>query len=183
MTLFPVMAAVLAGLAFSSQAGAQAVSDSRSTVAPVTDRIVTATALLPVSRDVAFEYFTNNELLESWLTAAADVEAREGGKYELFWEPGDPENNSTIGCRITAVATGQFIAFQWRSPEQYKEFANRSDPLTHVVVWFVPEGSGTRVHLVHSGWRSDSDWEEARRWQERAWTGAFRQLEQIAARK
>lgn len=167
----------------SGDVGGRVVAEARSTVAPVTDRIVTASALLPVSRDVAFEYFTKDELIESWLTTAANVEAVEGGRYELFWEPGDRENNSTIGCRVTAVAPGQFIAFQWRSPRQYKEFANRSDPLTHVVVLFVPEGAGTRVHLVHSGWRSDPDWEEARQWQERAWAGAFRQLERVVARE
>lgn len=178
-----VLSAILIGLAVSGDAGGQAVAEVRSTVAPVTDRIVTASALLPVPRDVAFEYFTKNELIEAWLSAAADVEAVEGGRYELFWEPGDRENNSTIGCRVTAVAPGQFIAFQWRSPRQYKEFANRSDPLTHVVVLFVPEGAGTRVHLVHSGWRSAPDWEAARQWQERAWAGAFRQLEQVVTRE
>lgn len=178
-----VLPAILVSLAIPGEAGVRAMSDARSTVAPVTDRIVAASALLPVPPDVAFAYFTKNELLENWLTAAADVEAREGGKYELFWEPADRQNNSTIGCRVTAVAPGQFIAFQWRSPRHFKEFANRSDPLTHVVVLFAPEGAGTRVHLIHSGWRSDADWEEARRWQERAWTGAFRQLEQIAGRQ
>jgi hypothetical protein len=50
------------------------------------------------------------------------------------------------------------------------------------VVTFVPEGGGTRVHLVHSGWRSDEAWEEARVWQERAWGLALRKLEQVAGR-
>lgn len=157
-------------------------SKPRSTVAPVTDHVVTATAFLPMPPDEAFEYFTDDDLLQSWLTAAADVEARVGGKYELFWDPADRENNSTIGCRITAIASGQLLAFQWRSPAQYKAFANAADPLTHVVVAFVGEGAGTRVHLVHSGWRSDPEWEDARLWQERAWTGAFQQLERVARR-
>jgi hypothetical protein len=153
-----MQSAILIGLAVSGDAGGQAVVEVRSVVAPVTDRIVTGAALLPVPRNVAFEYFTRNDLLESWLTAAADVEAVEGGRYELFWEPE-------------------------RSPRQYKEFANRSDPLTHVVVLFVPEGAGTRVHLVHSGWRSDPEWEEARRWQDRAWAIALRQLERVVPRE
>ena len=151
-------------------------------MAPVTDRVVVVSASLPVPPERAFRYFTENELLESWLTAVADVEARPGGKYELFWQPDDRENDSTIGCRVTAVVPGELIAFQWRSPKQFKAFANDADPLTHVTVAFVPQGSGTSVHLVHSGWRSSEPWEEARQWQERAWTVAFRALERVATR-
>jgi len=51
----------------------------------------------------AYEMFTVNKLLQSWLTKLADVEPVVGGKYELFWDPEDKENNSTIGCKITAI--------------------------------------------------------------------------------
>lgn len=153
---------------------------SRSVIAPVRDRVIHVTALVAVPPARAFEYFTKADLLEGWLTASADVDPQVGGKYELFWEPADPENNSTIGCRITAVQADQFIAFQWRSPKQFKSFANGADPLTHVVVSFLPEGPGTRIHLLHSGWRSSAEWEEACIWQERAWTGALKKLEEIA---
>lgn len=156
-------------------------SEARSTTGPAEDRVITASAFVPLPCEQAFFHFTKNELLEKWLTAAADVDPRVGGRYELYWEPADRDNNSTIGCRVTAIASGQFIAFQWRSPKQFKAFANAADPLTHVVVLFVPEGSGTRVHLVHSGWRSGPEWEGARIWQERAWNGAFDQLERVAA--
>lgn len=117
----------------------------------------------------AFNLFTDPRGLESWLTEKAVVEPEVGGKYELFWEPDDPENNSTIGCRITALAAGEMIAFDWRSPRQFKHFTNSADPLTHVVVAFVPAGEETRVHVLHSGWRSTPEWQEARAWQERAW--------------
>ncbi len=160
--------------------GGETMSTPRSAVAPTADKIIHVQALIAVPPARAFSYFTTDELLEAWLTAAADVEPKVGGKYELFWEPDDRENNSTIGCRVTALVPGQLIAFQWRSPKQFKAFANTADPLTHAVVTFVPEGSGTRVHLIHAGWRSGADWEEARVWQERAWTGAFKALERSA---
>ncbi|MEX2326592.1 MAG: SRPBCC domain-containing protein, partial [Pseudomonadales bacterium] len=140
---------------------------TRSLIEPVTDHVIHVAAFVAVQPARAFEYFTNADLLTTWLTAAAEVEPKIGGKYELFWEPHDRENNSTIGCRITALKADQFIAFQWRSPKQFKAFANGADPLTHVVVSLVPEGAGTRIHLVHAGWQSSPDWEEARIWQER----------------
>lgn len=156
------------------------VADLRSLVEPVTDHVIHLTALVSVEPSRAFEYFTSSELLQVWLTFEADVEPEVGGRYELFWDPSDRENNSTIGCRITALAQDQLLSFQWRSPEQFKAFANTADPLTHVVVTFIPEDTGTRIHLVHSGWRSGAEWDEARIWQERAWTGGLRKLEEIA---
>lgn len=161
----------------------QNMTPPRNPVLPVTDKVIHVSAFVPVPPARAWAYFTNNALLQSWLTASADVEPKVGGKYELFWQPDDRENNSTIGCRVTAVAPEQFIAFQWRSPKQFKPFANAADPLTHVVVTFIPESGGTRVHLIHAGWRSSPEWEEARTWQERAWIGALKELEQVASRR
>ena len=73
------------------------------------DKIIIETAVLNLStKDKAFEMFTTNKNLENWLTAKANVEAKTGGKYELFWEPDDPENNSTIGCKILAIDSPNF---------------------------------------------------------------------------
>ncbi len=144
------------------------------------DKIIHLTATLRCDAQRAFELFTVNHLLESWLTNAADVEPIVGGKYELFWQPDDRENNSTIGCHITAIQPGQFLSFEWRSPKQYKRFANNADPLTHAVIFFIPGNGCTLVHLIHSGWRSTPDWEEARQWQRRAWEEALRGLESLA---
>ena len=140
------------------------------------DKIIHLSCKLHCDSQHAFELFTDNSALESWLVNLAEVEPVIGGKYELFWEPDDRDNNSTIGCKVTAVEAGQLIVFEWRSPKQYKHFANNVDPLTHVVVSFHPDGEWTIVHLVHSGWRSAPEWEEARQWQERAWSIAFVEL-------
>ncbi len=142
------------------------------------NKVIHVSSVLRCSPDHAFAYFTENKPLDSWLTAVAEVEPRAGGKYELFWEPADRENNSTIGCKVTAVEKDRFISFEWRSPKQFKHFANNADPLTHGTVFFIPRGDSTEVHLIHSGWRSSPDWEQARLWQLNAWTLAFRRLEE-----
>lgn len=141
------------------------------------DKIISLSSTLHCNSQKAFQYFVDNQLLVAWLTAAADVEPKIGGKYELFWDPNDRENNSTIGCKVTAIQPDKFITFEWRSPKQFKHFANQADPLTHVVVFFVPDGDSTEVHLIHSGWRSTPEWQEACTWQERAWKMAFSELE------
>jgi uncharacterized protein YndB with AHSA1/START domain len=169
------LALALTALASSAKAG-----EPRSLVQPVSDRVVHVAAELALPPDAAWDLFTTQRGLESWLAPAAEVELRVGGRYALYWQPQDRENDSTIGCAITALAPGEMIAFQWRSPVMFKRFANGADPLTHVVVSFAPHGAGTRVHLVHSGWRSTPAWEEARAWQERAWRSAFSELQKRA---
>lgn len=144
------------------------------------DNIIHLSIILKMDAKEAFRHFIDKGLLESWLTTIAEVEPKSGGKYELFWNPTDRANDSTIGCKITAIEEDQLIAFEWRSPKQFKHFANNADPLTHVVVSFTPgDKNKTVVHLIHSGWRSSEEWEEARTWQERAWRMAFANLEKM----
>ena len=145
------------------------------------DKIINISVGLHCEPKKAFEMFTINELLESWLTVRADVEPKVHGKYELFWNPDDKENDSTLGCRVTAIETDIFLSFEWKGPKQFKHFMNQADPLTHVVVFFIPcskEGSEscTKVHIIHSGWRNTPDWEEARLWFEEAWKGTLIKL-------
>lgn len=145
------------------------------------DRIIYQRANLMCDVKRAFEMLTANELLQSWLAPAADIEPREGGKYELFWEPENRKDNSTLGCKVTALEPNRFLSFEWRGPVQFRHFMNETDPLTHVVVFFFPLGegssSGTEVHLIHSGWRGSAEWEEARAYFVRAWQLAFEELE------
>jgi uncharacterized protein YndB with AHSA1/START domain len=145
------------------------------------DKIVYQRGRLSCDIRRAFEMFTVNHLVQSWLAPVAEVEAVEGGRYELFWDLEDRQQDSTIGCRVTAIEEDRFLSFEWKGPTQYSHFMNDADPLTHVVVFFCPQAEGsepqTEAHLVHSGWRSSEEWEEARRWFERAWRVAFEELE------
>ncbi len=64
----------------------------------------------------AFEMFTHNDLLVDWFSPLADVEPWVSGKYELFWNPDDKQNDSTIGCKVTAIAQDKLLAFEWKGP-------------------------------------------------------------------
>ena len=129
----------------------------------------------------AFKMFTSNEHLQSWLAEIADVDPTMGGKYELFWDPDDREDNSTSGCKITAIERHKFLAFEWTGPKQFKHFMNKANPLTHVVVFFLScdemvVDPCTEVHLIHSGWGDSAEWEEARQWFKKAWDSSFDRL-------
>lgn len=153
----------------------------RDPVAPVSDAVLVKMADLPVVPARAFALFTSVPELRAWLCDDAVVEPHVGGRYELFWDLQDRTSDSTLGCRITAVEADRLLAFQWRSPRQFKAFANVADPLTHVVVTFHATATGTRVTLVHSGWRSSPEWQQAAQWQDMAWGHAFGALGQRVA--
>ncbi|NPD88868.1 MAG: SRPBCC domain-containing protein [Asgard group archaeon] len=142
------------------------------------DKIIYHSIVLECVTHTAFEYFTDNKLLEEWLTKEADVEPEVGGKYELFWVPEDKENDSTIGCKILALQHDKFLSFEWKGPKMYKHFMNNVRPLTNVVVTFIPIDGGTEIHLLHTGWRDSPEWEEARLWFENQWELSFASLQQ-----
>lgn len=145
------------------------------------NKILHHSVRLKCDTHTAFQYFIDKVKLQSWLAPLVEVDTVVGGKYELFWAPEEPEYDSTIGCRITAIERDKLLAFEWKGPKQYSHFMNSADPLTHVTVAFfqINTGSetGTEIQLVHTGWRSTSEWEEARQWFQKAWDFAFSELE------
>ncbi len=131
--------------------------------------------------NTAFDMFTQNKFLESWLTVKAEVNPKVGGKFELFWVPENRENDSTIGCKITGIEKNKFISFDWKGPQQFKSFMNSADPLTHVIACFSHKNNNTNkttIHLFHTGWREDPEWQEARNWFEKAWVNSFEVLKE-----
>lgn len=143
----------------------------------MTARIIHHAVHFPGPPEAAFAMFTAPERLKTWLVPHAEVEPVLGGQYALFWDPEYRDQNSTLGCVITAIDPGRLLAFDWRGPTHLAAPMNTADPLTHVVVTFHPDGDGTRVHLLHTGWGSSAAWEEARSWFEGVWRNALAGLE------
>src|SRR4051794_21750147 len=83
-------------------------------------KIITQSTRLHCSTERAFAMFTQNEQLQVWLTRSANVEPVVGGSYELFWDLDDPETNSTLGCKITALEPGVLLAFEWKGPPVFR---------------------------------------------------------------
>ena len=141
------------------------------------DKVIHHSVRLACGCQKAFEMFTVNECLQKWLTEKADVESKVGGKYELFWNPKDRENDSTIGCKVLATNEDKFVRFEWKGPIRFKHFMNAASPLTCVTVFFIPCEEGCEVHLLHTGWRDTNEWEQARQWFNEQWKTALTQLQ------
>ena len=130
--------------------------------------------------DRVWQAWTDPAALMSWFARDANVRAQRGGPYELFWEPENPERNSTIGCRLTHVEPHRWLAFTWRGPTLYDEPMNYGEPPprpTHVTVRFEGcDADKTAVRVEHVGWGEGHRWKEARAWHERAWNNGLDNL-------
>ncbi len=142
------------------------------------DRIIVKKSILNCSTEQVFKLFTENQALETWLTEKADVEPKVHGKYELYWNPDKPEENSTIGCRILDIESPYYLNFEWKGPPQFAAEMNKLRPLTNVTVFFSPRDNGTQSTLIHTGWGDSKEWEEARQFFIHAWDRAFSRLEE-----
>jgi len=95
-------------------------------------------------------------------------------------QPATPENESTIGCLITAISPPRHLAFTWRGPgvlaSLMNEQADPPPPPTHVTVRLSPTSAGMHVELRHGGFKDDERWDEALAWQERAWQACLGNL-------
>lgn len=129
---------------------------------------------LNTSTSSAWQLWTNEKELEQWLTTRAHVEPKPNGPYELFWDPSNPNENSTAGCRITAFIPSKLLAFEWKGPVPYADLMNTAPLPTWVHISFEAiTPSKTILHFRHSGWGQSTRWNEARSWQLDAWMGAF----------
>lgn len=129
---------------------------------------------LPVDR--VFQAWINPELLKLWLTRDANVQPVVGGAYEMFWEPGNPSRNSTLGCRISSLVPNSEISFNWKGAEEHAKIMGES---TRVHVRLEDQEGATLLRFVHTGWGAGPVWEKAWAWQEESWKSALENLKNM----
>lgn len=135
---------------------------------------------LKISTEEAWKLWTNSRELEKWLTTQANVDSKLGGAYELFWDPTNHNDNSTLGCKITALVPNKLLAFEWRGPVPFADLMNDEPFPTWVSISFEAVSiNQTTIHFRHSGWGEGDRWKAAREWQLKAWTGASQELEKL----
>ena len=136
------------------------------------NKIIKASVDINASAKKTFEMFTITERVESWLCGKASIEAKVGGKFEVF-NDSDKDDN-TKGCKILAIDNGKFLTMEWKGPKQFAELMNVENELTQVSVLFHPKGKSTQITIIHSGWKTGTD--EAISYFQNAWEHALSQL-------
>lgn len=126
--------------------------------------------------DEVWQAWTQADEVVKWLAPEAHIEPRQGGAYELFWDPDNHDSMSTKGCEVTEFEPPQLLAFTWKGPDQYAGVMNQPDRLTKVEVSLHERCKKTRITMVHSGWGDGEEWVEARAWHVKAWDMVIQSL-------
>ena len=109
----------------------------------------------------AWDSWTTQGGVTTFFSPRANVEARVGGAYELFFDLKAPRGfQGTEGCRVLAFDSQRRLAFEFIAPPQ---FPNVRRIRTRVDVLFeeVLGGGVVKVDLVHSGFLEGEEWDES----------------------
>jgi uncharacterized protein YndB with AHSA1/START domain len=143
------------------------------------ERPVIHEAMIAADPMRVFDTLTTSEGVGGFLEVEASVELAIGGSYELLFNPDDPPGQrGSEGCRILAYVPGESLSFSWNAPPVLPAIRGLH---TWVVITLTPVDAATHVRLVHTGFAEGPDWEEDRRYFERAWGNVLAALQRYLA--
>ena len=122
-----------------------------------------------VSADLkaVWDAWTTEAGAKSFFAPECKIELKPGGSYEMYFALEYPPGlRGGEGCTVMAIQPMKMLAFTWNAPPSLPAVR---DHFTHVVVRFDEVSEGTRVYLVHDGWGTGSEWDQAFAYFEAAW--------------
>jgi uncharacterized protein YndB with AHSA1/START domain len=138
---------------------------------------VEVTQVVPAAPDKVWAALTTAEGVKTFFAPDAKVELKPGGAYEMYFMPDRPEGErGGEGCTVVSFEPNQKLVFTWNFPPSIPAL-RKSKAKTEVAVTLAPEGTGTRVTLVQSGWKDGADWKKGREYFAGAWKTVLARLE------
>lgn len=135
------------------------------------------TQLVPASPEKVWAALTTVEGVKTFFAPEAKVELRPSGAYELYFLPERPEGErGGEGCTVVSFEPNQKLVFTWNFPPSIPSL-RKSKAMTEVTVTLAPEGKGTKVSLVQTGWKDGADWKKGRDYFAAAWPTVLARLE------
>ncbi|MET3698464.1 uncharacterized protein YndB with AHSA1/START domain [Bacillus oleivorans] len=142
----------------------------------VEQKIIEKKVVIHSKIDLVWHAWTRSERVSQWFAGKAIVEPIVGGKYELYFEPGNEEGNCTKGCTIISLEPFTRLSFTWKGPDPLAELMNQDSQLTEVYVTLHEMGEHTEVTVKHGGWGEGPEWQKAREWHVMAWNQVLNSL-------
>jgi uncharacterized protein YndB with AHSA1/START domain len=99
---------------------------------------------LPHSPQKVWRALTDPVLLSEWLLPVVELELEPGAAFTFKTQP-HPGWDGTVSCRMLEIETHRKLSYAWAVP-----FLD-----TVVTFTLTPTASGTRLHLVQSGFKPD----------------------------
>ena len=160
-----------------------AISSNASPVREKTGRAVVVETVVEGSPAEVFRLWTTEDGTRSFLAPGSHVEARNGGRYEMAFNPSaDPEGAraGTKGAHSLRFEPGRRLDFEWSVGVPGVSWDLKStDFETWVEVTFeaVPgRPDATKVKLVHEGFRTGGSWDAAYAFFQQSWQSVLDRL-------
>jgi len=132
------------------------------------ERAIDKEIVVPAALDAAWSAWTTREGIVSFFAPDAVVEAKVGGPFQIYINPGAPAGmRGADDTRFLAVQPKKMISFDWNAPPSLPEARAQR---TVVIVRFVPvDDKNTRITLHHTGWGDGGEWDKAYAYFDKAW--------------
>jgi uncharacterized protein YndB with AHSA1/START domain len=139
------------------------------------ERAVEKQVVVNATLDQAWEAWTTRAGITSFFAPDARVEARVGGPFQIYIDPGAPAGSKGADdMRFLALQPKTMISFDWNAPPHLPEARAQR---TFVTVRFEPvTDKTTRVTLHHTGWGEGGEWDQAYTYFDRAWGSVLANL-------
>ena len=136
--------------------------------AQAAERAIDKTIEIPATLDQAWEGWTTREGIVSFFAPDAKIEARVGGAFQIYIDPGgQPGAKGADDMRFMALQPRKMLSFDWNAPPSLPEARTQR---TFVVLRFESvDDKTTRITLHHSGWGEGGEWDKAYAYFDRAW--------------
>ena len=132
------------------------------------ERAIDKEIVVAATLDAVWAAWTTREGIVSFFAPDAVVDAKVGGPFQIYINPGAPAGMcGADDMRFLAVQPKKMISFDWNAPPSLPEARAQR---TFVIVRFAPiDDKTTRVTLHHTGWGEGGEWDKMYAYFERAW--------------
>lgn len=137
-------------------------------LATAAERTIDKEVVIKANLDQAWAAWTTREGITSFFAPDAKVEARVGGPFQIYMDPGaEPGMKGADDMRYLALQPKKMLSFDWNAPPSLPEARQQR---TLVIVRFEPLGEqSTRVTLHHVGWGDGGEWDRSYTYFDRVW--------------
>jgi uncharacterized protein YndB with AHSA1/START domain len=155
------------GRMFTVLAAAAAVATVAS-AASAAERAIDKTIDVPATMDQAWDAWTTEAGITSFMAPAARIEPRPGGLFEIHFDPlAQAGDRGADDMRYLALQPKTMLSFTWNAPPSLPQARSQG---TAVIVRFEPLGDKqVRVSLHHVGWGDGGEWDQAYAYFDKAW--------------
>ncbi|MBL8344046.1 MAG: SRPBCC domain-containing protein [Rubrivivax sp.] len=136
--------------------------------AQAAERAIDKQVDVPAPLDQVWAAWTTREGIVGFFAPDARVEARVGGAFQIYFDPGAAAGDrGADDMRFLALQPKRMLSFDWNAPPSLPEARQQR---TFVVVRFAPlDDKTTRVTLHHTGWGDGGEWDKAYAYFDRVW--------------